>query len=79
MSMDLTEVPFELFHKKNLKTLWLNNNNLCSLPSEIALMTMLEWLFVRLKKRLDRDLTRKPCCFRSGTTSSSLFRPNSVC
>jgi Leucine-rich repeat (LRR) protein len=30
MSMGLTEVPFELFHMKNLKTLYLSNNNLCS-------------------------------------------------
>jgi Leucine-rich repeat (LRR) protein len=45
--MGLTEVPSELFRMKNLKTVWLNNNNLCSLPSEIALMTTLEKLYVR--------------------------------
>jgi Leucine-rich repeat (LRR) protein len=45
--MGLTEVPCELFRKKNLKTLVLNDNKLCSLPSEIALMTTLERLFVR--------------------------------
>ena len=56
-SMRLTEVPSELFRKKNLKQLWLDNNNLCSLPSEIAHLTTLEQLFVRLSERLDRDLT----------------------
>jgi hypothetical protein len=55
--MDLTEVPCELFRMKNLKQLRLGINNLCSLPSEIAHLTMLERLFVRLLKRLDRDLT----------------------
>ena len=55
--MGLTEVPCELFRMKNLKTLWLNVNNLCSLPSEIAHLT-LERLSVRLWKRLDRDLTK---------------------
>ena len=48
MSMGLTEVPSELFRLKNVKILWLYNNNLCSLPSEIAPMTTLEWLWVRL-------------------------------
>jgi hypothetical protein len=56
--MRLTEVPSELFRKKNLKQLWLDNNNLCSLPSEIAHLTTLEQLFVRLSKRLDRELTK---------------------
>jgi hypothetical protein len=55
--MGLTEVPSELFRKKNLKTLDFFNNNLCSLPSEIAHLTMLETLYVRLSKRFDRDLT----------------------
>jgi Leucine-rich repeat (LRR) protein len=77
--MGLTEVPAELFRLKNVKTLWLNNNNLCSLPSEIALTTTLETLWVRLSKRLDRDLTKSHVVFRSTTTSSRLFRPNSVC
>jgi Leucine-rich repeat (LRR) protein len=45
--MGLTEVPCELFRLKNVKELWLENNKLCSLPSEIALMTTLERLFVR--------------------------------
>jgi hypothetical protein len=56
--MDLTEVPCELFRMKNLKRLWLYNNNLCSLPSEIALVAKLKELYVRLPKRLDRDLTK---------------------
>jgi hypothetical protein len=64
---------------KNLKELYLNNNNLCSLPSEIAQLTMLEGLYVRLPKRLDRDLTKSHGVFRSAATSSRLFRPNSVC
>jgi Leucine-rich repeat (LRR) protein len=46
--MGLTEVPCELFRKKNVKTLWLNDNNLCSLPSEIAHLPTLEGLYVRL-------------------------------
>jgi Leucine-rich repeat (LRR) protein len=43
----LTEVPSELllFH---LKTLRLDNNKLCSLPSELERLTMLEGLYVRL-------------------------------
>jgi Leucine-rich repeat (LRR) protein len=48
MSMGLTEVPSELFCMKNLKTLYLSVNNLCSLPSEIAHLTTLEKLDVRL-------------------------------
>ena len=56
--MGLTEVPSELFRMKNLKQLYLNNNNLCSLPSEIAHLKTLERLWVRLSKRLDRDLTK---------------------
>jgi Leucine-rich repeat (LRR) protein len=62
--MGLTEVPSELFRMKNLKTLWLNGNNLCSLPSEIAHLTTLERLFVRLPKRLDRDLTKATVFFQ---------------
>jgi hypothetical protein len=50
--MGLTEVPSELFRMKNVvKELWLFNNNLCSLPSEIAHMITLERLIVRLSKR----------------------------
>jgi hypothetical protein len=56
--MGLTEVPCELFRMKNLKRLNLANNNLCSLPSEIARLTTLEVLYVRLSKRFDRDLTK---------------------
>jgi Leucine-rich repeat (LRR) protein len=51
MSMGLTELPTELFRMKNVKTLYLINNNLCSLPSDIAHMATLEWLYVRLSKR----------------------------
>jgi Leucine-rich repeat (LRR) protein len=55
--MGLRELPSELFRMKNLKTLSLSNNKLGSLPSEIAHMTKLKWLYVRLLKRLDRDVT----------------------
>jgi Leucine-rich repeat (LRR) protein len=48
MNMGLTEVPSELFRKKNLKTLYLSGNNLGSLPSEIAHLETLEGLYVRL-------------------------------
>jgi Leucine-rich repeat (LRR) protein len=56
--MGLTEVPSELFPMKNLKTVDLSGNELCSLPSDIALLTKLEWLYVRFSKRSDRDLTK---------------------
>ena len=56
--MGLTEMPSELFRMKNVKELDLNSNNLCSLQSEVALMTTLEGLYVRLSKRYDRDLTK---------------------
>jgi hypothetical protein len=56
--MGLTEVPSELFRKRNVKTLNLSDNNLCSLPSEIAHLAKLERLYVRLSKRFDRDLTK---------------------
>jgi Leucine-rich repeat (LRR) protein len=49
--MGLTELPSELFRMKNVKKLLLGINNLCSLPSEIAHMTTLEELWVRLSKR----------------------------
>jgi Leucine-rich repeat (LRR) protein len=49
------EVPCELFSMKNVKELYLNNNNLCSLPSDIAHLATLVELNVRLLKRLDRD------------------------
>ena len=55
--MGLTEVPCELFRMKNLKTLDLLSNKICSLPSEIAHLTTLERLYVRSLKGLDRDLT----------------------
>ena len=56
--MRLKEVPSELFRMKNLKALVLYDNKLCSLPSDIAHLTTLEQLWVRLSKRLDRDLTK---------------------
>jgi Leucine-rich repeat (LRR) protein len=49
--MGLMEVPSELFRMKNVKTLHLYNNNLCSLPSDIARLTTLELLGVRLSQR----------------------------
>jgi hypothetical protein len=58
------ELPSDLFCMKNVKMLALNNNNLCSLPSEIGHLTKLEYLYVRAAKRLDRKLTRKPRCFQ---------------
>jgi Leucine-rich repeat (LRR) protein len=48
--MGLTEVPSELFRMKNVKNLDLDHNNLCSLPSEIAQLVMLDTLFVRPSK-----------------------------
>jgi Leucine-rich repeat (LRR) protein len=45
--MGVTEVPCELFRMKNLKQFYLYNNNLCSLPSEIARLASLEVLNVR--------------------------------
>ena len=48
--MGLTEVPSELFRMKSVKQLFLNNNKLCSLPSEIAHLATLEVLYVRLSK-----------------------------
>jgi Leucine-rich repeat (LRR) protein len=51
VGMGLTELPTELFRMKNVKTLVLGNNKLCSLPSDIAHITTLEELWVRLSKR----------------------------
>jgi Leucine-rich repeat (LRR) protein len=45
--MGLTEVPSALFRVANMKSLHLDRNNLCSLPSKVALLTKLEWLNVR--------------------------------
>jgi hypothetical protein len=56
--MGLTEMPSELLRMKSVKQLWLINNNLCSLPSEISHLSTLERLIVRLSKGLDRDLTK---------------------
>jgi Leucine-rich repeat (LRR) protein len=55
--MGLTGLPSELFRMKNVKRLYLTNNKICSLPSEIAHSATLEDLWVRLSKRWDRDLT----------------------
>jgi Leucine-rich repeat (LRR) protein len=46
--MGLTELPSELFRMKNVKSLYLHENNLCSLPSDIAHLAMLDTLWVRL-------------------------------
>jgi hypothetical protein len=56
--MGLTELPCELLRMKNVKSLYLSTNNLCSLPSEIAQLATLDRLYMRLSKRLDRDLTK---------------------
>jgi len=56
--MGLLEVPSDVFRMKSVKQLYLYNHTLCSLPSEIAQLAMLERLYVRLLKRLDRDLTK---------------------
>jgi hypothetical protein len=47
--MGLTEVPSELFRMKNVKELWLANNNL--LPSEIARLATptLEFQFLTVR------------------------------
>jgi Leucine-rich repeat (LRR) protein len=55
--MGLTEVPSELLRMKNVKTLYLHTNNLCSLPSELAHLATLEELHVRSLKQFHRDLT----------------------
>jgi Leucine-rich repeat (LRR) protein len=55
INLDLMEVPSELFRMKSVKQLWLYNNKLCSLPSEIAHLATLVELNVRRLKRLDRD------------------------
>jgi Leucine-rich repeat (LRR) protein len=75
-STELTEVPSKLFRMKNVTCLALTNNKLCSLPSDIAHLTMLKELRVRLSKRLDRDLTK--IHGRSSGTGSRLFHPSSV-
>jgi leucine-rich repeat protein SHOC2 len=74
--MGLTEVPSELFRMKNVNNLGLGDNNLCSLPSYIAHLEMLDTLYVRRLKTRGRDLTQKARVFRSISTSSSLFRPS---
>ncbi len=48
------EVPSELFRVKNAKVLTMDENHLCSLPSEITPLTTLEELYVR--QRCDRTV-----------------------
>jgi leucine-rich repeat protein SHOC2 len=72
--MGLTEVPSELFRMKSVKTLNVSSNNLCSLPSEIAHLTTLEQLAVRLSKRLDHDLT-KPMLFQVSSNQLTSLPP----
>ena len=50
--MSLRKLPSKLFRMMSIKTLYLYNNVLCSLPSEIAQLATLEGLYVRLPKRL---------------------------
>jgi Leucine-rich repeat (LRR) protein len=45
------EVPSELFLMKVVKTLYLYNNKLCSLPNKITHLATLEELYVQLSKR----------------------------
>ena len=76
--MGLTEVPSELFRMNNVKRLYLPNNKLCSLPSEISHLPNLNVLTVRLSKRLVGSYHCR-VVFRSTATSSRLFRPSSFC
>jgi Leucine-rich repeat (LRR) protein len=71
--MDLTELPSALFCMKNVESLRLEDNKLCSLPSEIAHMTTLEELWVRRSS----ELILISRLFRSTTTGSHLSRPSS--
>jgi Leucine-rich repeat (LRR) protein len=73
--MGLTEVPSELFCMKNLKTLHLSGNDLCSLPSEIAHLKTLERLYVRLLYRLDRDLTNSHVVFQVSSNQLTSLSP----
>jgi Leucine-rich repeat (LRR) protein len=47
----LTEVPSELFRMTKVKRLFVSNNKICSLPSDIGHLTTLEKLGVRLSKQ----------------------------
>ncbi len=73
--MGLMEVPFELFRMKNLKKMYVSDNKLCSLPSEIAQLTALEELWVRLAKRLARDLTSSHVVFQVGGNQLASLPP----
>jgi leucine-rich repeat protein SHOC2 len=70
--MGLTEVPSELFRMNNVKRLYLPNNKLCSLPSEISHLPNLNVLTVRLSKRLDRVLPLSRCFQVDGNELTSL-------
>jgi Leucine-rich repeat (LRR) protein len=48
--MRLMEVPSKLFRMKNVKSLYLHDNKLNSLPSDIAQLTTLVMIQVRLSK-----------------------------
>jgi Leucine-rich repeat (LRR) protein len=56
--MGLREVPCELFRMRDVKSLNLHINDLCSLPKEIAHMTKLTFFSVRRLKQYDRGLTK---------------------
>jgi hypothetical protein len=58
INMGLTELPSKLFCMKNVKTLHLFNNKLCSLPSEIAHLITLDKLNVRGLRGTGPDLTK---------------------
>ncbi len=64
MGMGLTELPTAFFRMRTLEHLYIGENNLCSLPSEIAHLIMLDTLYVRVSKRVDRDLMHKITLFQ---------------
>jgi Leucine-rich repeat (LRR) protein len=80
-NVGLTEVPSELFGLKSvLKTLALNNNSLCSLPSDIARLQTLLQLDVRAALELGgvAVIELNALC-RSPATSSRRFPLSLVC
>jgi uncharacterized membrane protein YcfT len=79
--MGLTELPSELFRMKHVKTLCLGSNVLCSLPSEIAQFTTLEFLRVLRRRQIAITLTHVTVLFlfSSTTTSCSRSQLSSVC
>jgi Leucine-rich repeat (LRR) protein len=64
MSMGLTEVPCELFGllTTSARTLWLFDNSLCSLPSSVAQLALLEELLVQCRALYVSHLTLQRCC-----------------